>query len=762
MNKRNLVGIFLLIFIMTAITGCSKSPEEKRQSYLTSAQKYQSKGKYAEAAIQYQNALKIAPDDVKALINLGELRLKLNQPQEAYQAFSKASQADPKNVKSREYLASMLLLAKKYDMAEKQATTILEQDPNNILAKEVKAQTLFIAGKKDQAIAIMEDLLKGPKPSEDMFINTAQMYMITGRTEDALALAMKGSDLFPKSPRIRFLISDIYTFKKDIPNAKKWVEDAYKASGNTVSTGVALAMFYSRNNMEDLYRAQMDDLKKRFPKNPEPYLLESSILHQKKDLEGSLKSAQKALELKDTTQTRTVIAQLLIEKKDIAQAKKVLQETIEKDKKAIYPCVLLARIYLEEKNSAKALELLDMPLKVAPRNQDISTTAAQAYLMKGDLKKAREIAEPALEDNKQNVMLHRIMAKIHFSQNEFKEAMSETDLLAKNSIKTPDILYIGAISSLKTGDIQAADSYVQSLKVADPNNWMTYHSSILLLLAKKDTKGAYQVADKAIDLFPDNEDVLILYTYLAPKVTGWQTAIAKISGICSKKNTAACHMTLSFLYEGAGNSGNALQEIKKAIEIEPDKTMLYHALAQYYARHNMVKDALSEYQKILNKKPDDLAAATMLALLYQGSGDNGAAKKVYRYILEKNPKDARAANNLAWILAEENNKKDLDEALMLAQKAKDAFPEDPRIADTLGYVYLRKGLADNALGQFQLAEEKLPNEPTILYHQALAFVDLKRPKDAAQVLSKSLAGNQNFKEKQEAQALLSKIQSGKK
>ncbi len=654
----------------------------------------------------------------------------------------------------------MMILAKKYDLAEKQASAILEQDPQNILAREVKTQTLFISGNRDQAITIMEDLLKGPKPSEDMFINTAQMYMVTGRTEDALALAMKGTALFPKSPRIRFLASDIYVFKKDMPNAKKWVEDAYRVSGS-VSTGVAVAMFYARHGMEDLYKAQIDDLKKRFPKESEPYLLESSIMHQRKDLEGSLKAAQKALELKDTTQTRSIIAQLLIEKKDLPAAKTLLNETNEKDKKAVYPRVLLARIYLEEKNSDKALELLEMPLKTSPGNPEIASAAAQAYLMKGELKKAREIAESALDENKQNIMLHRIMAKIHYTQNEFKEAVEETDLLVKNSIKTPDILYIGAISSLKTGNIQAADTYVQLLRAAVPNDWVTYHSSILLSIAKKDIKGAYQTADRAIDLFPDNEDGLILYTYLAPKATGWQNAIAKISGICTKKNTAACHMTLSFLHEGAGNNGNALQEIKKAIEIEPGKITLYHALAQYYARHNMVKDAQSEYQKILNKKPDDLAAATMLAMLYQSSGDNGSAKKVYRYILEKNTKDARAANNLAWILAEENDKKDLDEAMMLAQKAKDAFPEDPRIADTLGYVYLRKGLADNALGQFQLAVEKLPNEPTILYHQALAFVDLKRPKDAAQALSKSLGTNQNFKEKQEAQALLSKIQSGK-
>jgi tetratricopeptide (TPR) repeat protein len=753
--------LFLMIATVMGTTGCSKSPDEKRKDYLASAQKYQDKGKYAEAAIQYQNALQIVPDDVKTLISLGEIRLKLNQPQQAYRAFAKASSVDPKDVKSREYLASMLLLAKKYDLAEKQASTILENDPNNILAKEILAQTLFVNGKKEQSIKIMEELIKSPNPTEEMYINTAQMYMATGRVEDALTLVSQGATRFPKSPRLRFLASDIYVFKNDIGNAKKWAEEAYQVAGDKVNTGIALAMFYARHHMDNLYQGQLTALKNKFPKDPEPYLLESSILHQKNDLNGSLKAAQKALELKDTAQTRTLIAQILVEKNDVVQAKKILTETIEKDPKVILPRILLARIYIGEKDSAKALELLDVPLKTVPRNPEVASTASQAYLMKGDIKQARKIVETALEDNAQDAMLHRMMAKIHFIQGQYKEALSETTLLMKDSIKTPDILYIGALSALRAGDIQNSATYVQSLKNAAPNDWVTLHAQILLMLAQKDTNGAYQVADRAVSLYPNNEEGLTLYGYIAPKVVGWQTAITKVSGICSKVNTADCHMVISFLFEGAGNNNQALLEIKKAIEREPDKTMLYHALAQYYMRHNMVKDALNEYEKILNKKPDDLTAATMLAMLYQSSGDMKAAKKVYKYILGKSPKDPRAANNLAWIMAEENSQNDMNEALRLAQTAKDAFPEDPRIADTLGYVYLKKGLPDNALGQFQMAIDKLPNEPTILYHMALALVDLKRSQEAVPVLKKSLASPEQFKDKQEAQALLGKIQQGK-
>jgi len=150
----------------------------------------------------------------------------------------------------------------------------------------------------------------------------------------------------------------------------------------------------------------------------------------------------------------------------------------------------------------------------------------------------------------------------------------------------------------------------------------------------------------------------------------------------------------------------------------------------------------------------------MLALLQQGSGNLEGAQKVYKYILDKNPKNGLAANNLAWLLADKVNKSDLDEALKLAQTAKDVYPEDPRIADTLGYVYLKKGLTDNALAQFQMASEKQGDDPTILYHMASALIDLKRGPEAIPYLKKSLATTKQFPEKQQAQKQLENLQSG--
>ncbi|MRR37451.1 tetratricopeptide repeat protein, partial [bacterium] len=248
-----------------------------------------------------------------------------------------------------------------------------------------------------------------------------------------------------------------------------------------------------------------------------------------------------------------------------------------------------------------------------------------------------------------------------------------------------------------------------------------------------------------------------LYASLTPGVITKEEAIRRITGLCSKNDTAFCHLIIARLMEASKNINGALEQMNTAISMEPDNASLFHVLAQFYTRNNMIKKAIDEYQTILHKKPDDMRAALMLALLNQGQGNISDAKKVYTYILEKEPKNALAANNLAWILAQSDNSGDLNEALRLAQLAKDKYPEDPRIADTLGFILMKKGLNDNAVAQFQLALEKMPQEPSINYHMAVAMATMKRNAEARKYVENALSSKNPFDERAEAQKLQARI-----
>ena len=134
--------------------------------------------------------------------------------------------------------------------------------------------------------------------------------------------------------------------------------------------------------------------------------------------------------------------------------------------------------------------------------------------------------------------------------------------------------------------------------------------------------------------------------------------------------------------------------------------------------------AIEQFKKTLEKKPNQTAAHMFLGMIYDSKQDPDLAEKHYRAALDVNPEFAPAANNLAYLLADQN--RDLNEALGLANIAKKANPEDPSIADTLGWVYFKRGLYPNAVSELTFAAEKLPDNATVRYHLGMSYLEKRR------------------------------------
>ncbi|MDD5760085.1 MAG: hypothetical protein PHI06_13500, partial [Desulfobulbaceae bacterium] len=133
------------------------------------------------------------------------------------------------------------------------------------------------------------------------------------------------------------------------------------------------------------------------------------------------------------------------------------------------------------------------------------------------------------------------------------------------------------------------------------------------------------------------------------------------------------------------------------------------------------------------------------------------AAEEYRTILKKDASFAPAANNLAWYMAE--NGQDLGEALRLAMVAKAGSPEDPYVADTLGWVHYKRASYDLAKSQFVQALEKLENNPTVNYHLGLTMEKLADKAKAVESLQKAidLGQKEAFPEMEQAKTLLGQL-----
>jgi Flp pilus assembly protein TadD len=110
----------------------------------------------------------------------------------------------------------------------------------------------------------------------------------------------------------------------------------------------------------------------------------------------------------------------------------------------------------------------------------------------------------------------------------------------------------------------------------------------------------------------------------------------------------------------------------------------------------------------------------MLGIIDEIQGKYPQAAERYKQALDLDASFAPAANNLAWHYAEREGKVDI--ALELARRAKQALPDDPNVADTLGWVLYRRGLYAAAIEHLKFSAEKLPQNAEIRYHLGMAYL----------------------------------------
>src|SRR5262249_55633396 len=125
----------------------------------------------------------------------------------------------------------------------------------------------------------------------------------------------------------------------------------------------------------------------------------------------------------------------------------------------------------------------------------------------------------------------------------------------------------------------------------------------------------------------------------------------------------------------------------------------------------------------------------------------------FETILKTNPNFAPAANNLAWLMVEQGG--NLDVALSYAQTAREQQPDDPHIADTLGWIYFKKNAYLLAVNLLKEAAEKLPNDPVFQFHYGMAQYKNGNAAGAKKALQASLKLNQDFPGSEEARKTLS-------
>lgn len=141
-------------------------------------------------------------------------------------------------------------------------------------------------------------------------------------------------------------------------------------------------------------------------------------------------------------------------------------------------------------------------------------------------------------------------------------------------------------------------------------------------------------------------------------------------------------------------------------------------LGETYRRKEDFKRAIPYYTRVMDMTSNPISADWVVlyarGIAYERTGQWEKAEADLLRALELSPQQPEVLNYLAYSWADHG--KNLDKALDMLQKALAGAPDDPYIADSVGWALHKKGRNSDAVPFLELSVQQLPADPLINDH----------------------------------------------
>jgi Flp pilus assembly protein TadD len=208
----------------------------------------------------------------------------------------------------------------------------------------------------------------------------------------------------------------------------------------------------------------------------------------------------------------------------------------------------------------------------------------------------------------------------------------------------------------------------------------------------------------------------------------------------------------------AGQFSPAIDTLKDVLSKtkEPrQQALLWSEIGNCYRYEGDHQRLIESFEEAYKRMPENAALARDLGMMYNEIGKTDIARGYYEKAIKLDHNDAFALNNLAYLLAESGG--DLNVALDYARRAQQRLPTYAEITDTLGWIYMKKNLTDNALDSFKTIVTDDPKNPVYHYHYAMALNQKGDRETARKECQAALANKPNKEQETQIRQLMSRL-----
>ncbi|HKR64626.1 MAG TPA: tetratricopeptide repeat protein [Thermoanaerobaculia bacterium] len=566
-------------------------------------------------------------------------------------------------------------------------------EPYEFLLAKLAAQE----GDYDAALKHLDKVI-AKNPSDPVLLyERAMVYVDAGRVDRAeselRAVLAKNPDFYDANRILgRLLLDRSNSDKTRMEEALKYLEAAYKASPDDLSTGVAVSQIYSQLGRLDDAERILATLVERAP---------------------------------DQRSLNYTYAQVLTKLGRGDESKKYLERAVTIDPTFGAAIMQLLDMYQQENEWQKAADVLQPLIAEDPMNLEMQRQQAYFYLSAGDARAARDRFKALVAADAKD---QRSRFYLGESLNDLEEYAESEKLFRDLSAAEPnDPDYIASLGISLAGQKKwedAATTFNHLLRLPNVPDHLTAMANTQLAyidLQRGNHAAAVEMA-KAVLSFRDkpNAQAINIAVEALKKDKKYAEAVALLQPLVTKfESDPFVNAKYVEALVRAGQKPKALAHAQAQVKVGTRNT---NAAAEALVAAESTPDAIALVKSAVAAHPDDVDLQFELGSVYERAGDRKTAEQVFQQILEKTPDHAPSLNYLGYMWAEGGE--NLEKAQEMLTRAVGQDPNNGAYIDSLGWVYYRLGKLELAEKYLTDATKLLPRDATV--HEHLGDVLAKR------------------------------------
>jgi tetratricopeptide (TPR) repeat protein len=712
----------------------------------------------ALAETEFDAALKVDPKSALAHTALANLYWRRNDLKAADQSFKAAADLAPPPAPMQMGYAEFKLRTGAVADAKKIVEDINSKSPDYLPAS-VALMRVACAERQDDACATrVQAILARDTMNYDGLFQDGLLNIQKGDAAKAVREFEYLSALYTKNPQVRYQLARAYLLlaakstsiaerRSAAERAENRLNEAVQLDPNFDPATLLLAEIKIGKRSPVAAVDLLTPVVKARPQIAQAhYLLATAYLAQQKRDEALAVYRRMTELFPNDPQPSFFIGNILLAERQLAEARNAFEKAVEISPDYLPATERLVDLDIAQQQypaaMARVQKLLDKdPTAQDPKNAQLWALRGKIYLAQRDFAHAEPDLSKAVELDANLAPAYLLQAQLYLASNKQDEAIAKLSALVEKKNDPRALMLLALIQTILKHFDAARDAYEKVLAV-NPNVALALNNLAVLYSEQfGQLDKAHELAKKAAELAPTDPHVADTLGWIAFKKGDYGDALRALQESAAKRpDDPEIQYHVGMAHYMLGEEEPARIALKKAADASvdfPGKDDARKRLSLLAIGIGAADPAgRTELQNYLKEQPNDPAALTRLAALQQQDGAVDDAIKTYDKALAADAFYAPAIRQLALLYARRAS--DDPKAYELTTKARDAYPDDPEIAQALGILNYRRGLYPQAAELLKTAAAKRKDDPELLYYLGAAYQQLKQWNECKDALQRSL------------------------